>query len=262
VEDQIALLRRLPVRLGGLGMYAVRDARSTSVVPWTPSPKNAAKALSLQLQQIREKRQEGQPNRVVVVTEADGSVPFYQEVCEEFGVPLHSGSGSVPLSLTHELAAEAVLHWRKTGVPTVVLMVTDLDEMGLKGIFVPAARDIEKFAGDYGDAQAVQVHRLGVTSEQVRCWMLSRLRQAKEHPPSWWPLDVNGDAWELPTSEAVLDNLVPLMRSALETLLPDSGQRQIMIEAEDDLRADTVDELRALLDAVDEAADEDEDGEE
>jgi hypothetical protein len=101
-------LRR--VRYGGIPIDAVRDARSTSKEPWTVSATAAAEWLHNEMGTIRARRQEGQPFRVVIVAEADGTVDFIEELADGFGVGVHSGSGSVPLSLVIDVASDAVRH--------------------------------------------------------------------------------------------------------------------------------------------------------
>src|SRR5262245_27732609 len=73
-EDIVVQLRRLRPERGGIAMGAVRDARSTSVRPWIADPRTAAGQLLGRLQRLRNHRQYGQPYRVEVVAEADGSV--------------------------------------------------------------------------------------------------------------------------------------------------------------------------------------------
>ena len=191
------------------------------------------------------------------VTEADGTVPFMTTICDDFGVPVYSGSGSLPVSLTHKLSLDAVHEYRKSGTATIVLMLTDLDLMGLRNIFVPAARDIEQFASDYGDHKAVIVLRIGVTPDQVLHLpahlrqpgvpMISQGRNKPKIPAPWWPRDHNGDQWILPTSEALLDILPGILRQHLEALLNDPAQRQAMIDTEVQLRTDAAIALSALL---------------
>jgi hypothetical protein len=89
----------------------------------------------------------------------------------------------------------AANHYRIASTATVVLTFTDLDLMGLKNIFVPFAEDVERFAANYGCPEAVDVRRLGVTPDQVLDHLPANLCQPKANPPSWWPLDRNGDAW-------------------------------------------------------------------
>lgn len=253
-EDIIVYLRRLPVAKGGIGMFAVRDARSSHNEPWTPEPADAAQGMFDQLGDLRAHRQEGQPFRAVFLCEADGSMPFFEDVCDEYGVPLYSGSGSVPLSLVAKLKTEARLHFNETNVATVFLCLTDLDLMGLKNIFMPFARDIERFAAQERVPEAMFVRRLGVTPNQVLDHLPASVRQAgvptmgkPPRPVTWWPVDRNGDAWILPTAEALLDVLPGILRDALDTLLPNKRKRKAMTNTEPTLRQDTADVLRGLL---------------
>ena len=262
-EDQITLCRRMDDLVDadgnpcGIPIDAVRDPRSTHEEPWCADPDNAAKVLFDQLDELRSLRQEGQRLRVVFVTEADGTVPFMTDICDEFGVPVYSGSGSLPVSLTHKLARDAVVVQQKTGIATVVLMLTDLDLMGLRNIFVPAARDIAQFAAGYGHPDAAVAFRIGVTPDQVLhlpphlrisgAPLLSQGRGKPKIEAPWWPRDHNGDQWILPTSEALLDILPGILRQHLEFILNDPAQRQAMIDTEVQLRTDAAAALAALL---------------
>jgi hypothetical protein len=241
IQSHIAVLRRSVT--GGIPMNAVRDARSTSVTQWTVTADEGADEVEELLDGIRAHRQDGQPNRVVFICEADGTVPVLEDVCDEFGVEIHSGSGSVPLSLVHRLATDAVAHFRDTGIRTVILSLTDLDLMGLKNILAPFAQDVEKFAVDYGNPEAVEVRRIGVTADQVLDHIPASVRMSREKPEAWWPRDRNGDAWELPTAEALLDVMPGIVRAAFEVLLPDEAQRRAMVDTEDEMRAETAREV-------------------
>jgi hypothetical protein len=120
----------------------------------------------------------------------------------------------------------------------VILTFTDLDVMGLRNIFVPFAQDVEAFAAQAGRPQAVDVRRLGVSPDQVLDHLPANLRQEGPDQP-WWPTDRNGDRWELPTSEALLDVLPGILGEALQALLPDDEQRSHMLDREAELRRET-----------------------
>ena len=132
----------------------------------------------------------------------------------------------------------------------MVLVISDLDLMGLRNIFVPVAKDIEAFAAADRAPDSVIVRRIAVTPDQVLDHLATSLRisGAPGGCESWWPVDRNGDAWQLPTSEALLDVVIAHVRECLESLLPDVAQRDAMIASEADLKVETVTELRRFLD--------------
>lgn len=261
-EDEIGLLRRS----GVIPFAAVSDNRTESVVPWTPTVFASADRADAVFEGVRAKRQAGQPWRVMVVAEAGGTLPLLQDVCDEFGVPLYSGSGSVPMSLTQSLAVGAVGHWARTReqTETVILCVTDLDANGLKNIFQPFSRDVEAFARHpfrdrpdiRFDVPPVHVRRIGVTPDQVLDHVPPSVRQggAPRGTESWWPTDRNGDRWVLPQAEVVMDVLPDVLADALGTLLPDEERRSRAVAAESRLRSRARSVLRERLEDLKEAS--------
>lgn len=237
-ETRVALHRRLLPSDGGIGMSAVIDGRTRAERPWMASTEGAADAVLAGLDRLRSDRQEGQPVRVVSLVEAIGTIGVLADVHDRYGVPLVSGSGSVPLSAVHDIAEDAVALWRREAVPTVVLMWTDLDMAGLRNIFAPVARDLAAFAADWHAPEAIHVRRIGATPDQVLDGVRDALRErAPSNAPAWWPTDRNGDRWTLATSEVIARQARAAFADALAELLPDEDARAAMVATEDDRRA-------------------------
>jgi hypothetical protein len=247
IEDAVVMLRRT----GRVDIYAVEDGRTDWTRYWTVSAAEAAETLYGKLETLQADRQYGQPQRVVLMIEAAGMVPILAPLAQEYGVPVLSGSGSVPLTANHTIAVEAVNHYRKTGVTTVVLCVTDFDLKGIKGIFVPFARDVAAFAADYGYPGAVHVRRIAATPEQIEAHIPANLRikgkpvegtGANRRAVEWWPAD-----FTLPAAEALVDVLPGIVRAAFDHHLPDADQRSAVVGTEAGRRDDAAAELRDLL---------------
>jgi hypothetical protein len=93
----------------------------------------------------------------------------------------------------------------------------------------------------------VDVRRIGVTPDQVLDHLPDSVRQEYPNCPDWWPLDRIGDAWLLPTAEALLDVMPGILRDALDVLLPDADKRKARIAAEKRKRRSTATALLRLL---------------
>lgn len=247
VEDDVTDLRRAR----RVDMDAVDNLRTEEVRPWVPDDAAAAgRSLKATLRTAQVDRQQGQPCHGLVLAEASGMIPFLSDICEEFGWPLLSGSGSVPISTCHEIA-EAAAQWWRDWVPTVVLCVTDFDLAGIRNIFIPFARDVEAFAAAEVQRQgvedliekAVYVRRIAATAEQVAAVVPENLRQPPPPNCLWWPAE-----FSLPTAEALLDILPGIVRDAITTVQPDDGPREAARSTEAVLHADTLDWLRGHLD--------------
>jgi len=272
-EDAILMLRRTK----RIPLTAVLDSRTEWSVPWTVTATEAAERLRDDLDDLRVNRQEGQGAYVVLMMEATGSVAVAQEVASEYGVPILSGSGSVPITATSRLALEAVTRFFRTQVPTQVLCWTDLDLKGITGIYAPFALDVEKFALDYvmsvredfdwtEDAarlvaqSAIRVERLGPTPEQVLANVerrllngVPRIKQGVGKPTievPWWR-DLIGD-FSLPTAEALEDALPDILRAGFDRYLPDADKRAEVTATEAARREDAAAELVRLLDTDEE----------
>jgi len=228
IEEAVLMLRRT----GRVSMGAVRDGRSAWHQLWVTSAAEAAHGLLGEIQDLHHDRQDGQPWRAVLLLEAAGLMESLAATADLYGVPMVSGSGSVPLSVTERLGFQAAQLFRKTGTRTVVMSIGDFDLMGLRNIFVPAARDIERFAADYDAPGAVVVERIAATPEQIAAHLPRNLLQPAP-PVPWWPAD-----FSLPAAEALEDVLPGYVAAELDRYLPDAEYRAEVTAAEAALRLD------------------------
>ena len=282
-EDAILMLRRTK----RIPLNAVIDSRTEWSVPWTVTATEAAQSIHDELDDLYAERQGGQSAYVVLMMEATGSVVVAQEVATEYGVPILSGSGSVPITATSRLAVEAIGRYIHTRVPTVVLCWTDLDLKGITGIYVPFALDVEKFALDHVMAKreawgitvfeaevmaqsAIRVERLGPTPAQVLANVKRPLLNGVPHI-SVAVLDAAGNPvrldngrikkqsvevpwwrgligdFSLPTAEALEDALPGILRAGFDQYLPDADKRANVTATEAALREDAAAKLVRLL---------------
>ena len=238
IEDAVIMLRRTQ----RIEMNAVLDGRSQWEKPWVISAQAAARGLLAALEDLRCDRQQGQPWRVVLMVEAAGMLPIIEPIADEYGVVLMSGSGSVPISAVHTLAAEAADVWEVEGIRTVVLCLTDFDLMGLRNIFVPFARDVKAFAENLNAPEKVIVRRIAATPEQIEEHIPEALRQPPPPKIAWWPAQ-----FSLPAAEALIDWIPGIIRRELNRYLPDAALRQQEIQAEKIKRREAARELKKLL---------------
>ena len=109
-------------------------------------------------------RQQGQPRRIMLWSEAAGMVPQLEKVADEFSVQVCSSGGFDSVTAKHTrgraLADEG---------PLEVLHLGDHDPSGAH-MFLSLEEDIEAFAGHYGGE--VTFARLAVTPEQIETYKL------------------------------------------------------------------------------------------
>jgi hypothetical protein len=109
----------------------ISDSRSTVILPnATRGPDEYLKAREAELERrYRHARQAGQLRRIEVWTEAADTIPDLRQVCDKYGVPVVSSSGSIawdPISeLGRRIAADPVAR------PTDILYLGDYDPPGL-----------------------------------------------------------------------------------------------------------------------------------
>jgi hypothetical protein len=113
---------------------------------------------------------DGQPYRVIVLTEGAGKVRQFYTVTGQYGIPVYSGGGWESIKLKHDLAKDAADEYRRKGRPTLALHCGDFDADGA-GIFEAGIADVRAFIAGFlpdEDAEEVlQVERLMLTQEQA-----------------------------------------------------------------------------------------------
>ena len=114
----------------------------------------------------RRAQAEGQPNRIIVWTEAAGTKPQLARALGDLPCTVHSGGGQTSLTVVKALADAA----RAEDKPTVMLHVGDNDPNG-EVIYQSLAEDVQMFAAqdrlaDYRDSTGEQA-----TGEQIGDWL-------------------------------------------------------------------------------------------
>jgi hypothetical protein len=115
---------------------------------------------------------QGQPQRVIVLTEGAGKVRQFRSVTGRYDIPVYSGGGWESVRLKHDLAKDAADDWGGTGLPTLALHCGDFDPDGV-AIFESGIDDVRAFVSDLAgvgpDAAAgiFQVERLMLTEDQI-----------------------------------------------------------------------------------------------
>jgi hypothetical protein len=242
VEDVLVRMRRA----GLVPWTAISDGRTGSAVPWTAaSGEEAADDLLGQLSILQVDRQAGQSVRVEVWVEAMGWLPRLESICNERGVPVYSGSGSVPVPAIRQAVLRAIAGALDEGQRTVLLQIGDLDLNGIRNIARPFAEDVAAFARDYGaPPSTVVVRRLLLTAAQAEQHVGERGRSepSEKAQKAGWPYPFTAQAEALPPE--MRDEIVA---TAIDTL-HDVVLREQVMEAEAGLHEDARSAMREKLD--------------
>jgi hypothetical protein len=240
VEDVLVRARRA----GRIAWEEISDGRTAAARPWEVQNAEAlADSLLEELGTAQLDRQEGQPYRVEVWAEAAGWLARLEGICNERGVPVYSGSGSVPVSAIRALAIRALRAFQAEQ-RLVVLSLGDLDLNGLRNIARPFEADLHAFIRDMlvsddfdleSAAEAAEaiapVRRLLLSPDQVlehigkRAWGQPTSEYRKADWP--WPFWVQAEA----LAPEIRDNLVI---DAIDSL-HDTTRRARLIESESEL---------------------------
>ena len=220
VEDVIVRARRA----GLIAWEDISDGRTSSSLPWIPAgAEDAADSLLDHLETAQLDRQRGQKYRIEVWAEAASWIERLTRMCHERGVPVHSGSGSVPVNAIRNAAIRAFSAFALNRQETVILHIGDLDVNGLRNIARPFEHDLHQFAVDIVrrthspgfHAKFLHVRRLLLTAEQV-----------EEHVPE--------NAWDTPSRGDRLAGWPWDFKVQAEALLPEIRD-EIVLDALDAL---------------------------
>ena len=245
VEDVLVRARRA----GLIPWEAISDGRTGSSAPWAVRDGgDGADQLLATLATAQLDRQAGQVFRVEVWAEAMGWLPRLERLCNERGVEVRSGSGSVPVPAIRDAVQRAIRAWNKSDgrVRTVLLSTGDLDLHGIRNIARPFADDVTAFARDFGardEMGLVTVRRVLLTAEQVEQHVGVRGRGgvSAEARKAGWPFPFTAQAEALPPE--IRDGIVADAIDALH----DVGLRDRVIRGEAALHDAMRAELRAKL---------------
>jgi hypothetical protein len=243
VEDVIVRGRRA----GLIPWDAISDSRTGVARPWTVAGSDAlADVLLDQLPDAQLDRQQDQRYRVEVWAEAAGWLDRLEPICNERGVTVYSGSGSVPVTAVRQAAIRAInAHPQRT----VILSIGDLDLNGIRNIARPFAEDVLQMTADLLRVEprtagaVVTVRRLLLTAEQVEEHIGARARapvSAAAHKAGWpWPFQVQAEA----LAPEIRDGIVLEAIDALH----DTDKRDLVAEAEDNLHEEARRAIAAKL---------------
>jgi hypothetical protein len=162
VQEVLALARRAGIIPEGW----VADARAPDPIADTyyADAEQFARLVAAEAREFRLDPQRGQLARVEVWCEAEDLAPRVARVCGPYGVPVYAGGGYGGLKGRRQLADRAL----DAVVPTVVGVITDLDDDGLK-IYRSAAEDSVAWAAAGGAPDGwLTFKRLAITDEQAR----------------------------------------------------------------------------------------------
>ena len=148
-----------------------------------------------------------QPTHIEVLTEAAGIGPQLARETAQYSVPVFSSGGFDSLTAKWNMAQRIV----RTGKPTVILHVGDLDPSGV-ALFEAVAEDVRKFV--LADRQWLNVDvefiRVALTPEQVDEFGLDTApAKVSSHSKRW------GDAPTCQLEALAPDDLAELVRDAI-----------------------------------------------
>jgi hypothetical protein len=251
IEDVIGFARRA----GTIPWKAISDGRSDVAEPWTVRDADTlAQQVLDSIEDAHFDRQEGQRVRVEVWAEAMGWLTRLEQICNDRGVSVHSGSGSVPIPAIRQAALRAIHAFDESRAVTVLLWIGDLDLNGIRNIAQPFAADVQQFAidilglTDEAHHSAVRdglviVRRLILNAGQVEehVGQRGRSRPTAKAIAAGWPYPFTVQAEALPPE--VRDGIVA---DAIDSL-HDVPMRERIVAAEAGLHADARQELASHL---------------
>lgn len=248
VEDVLVRARRA----GLIPWPWISDGRTGSAIPWTVADgEEGAEYLLDRLRTVQLDRQAGQGYRVEVWAEAMGWLSRLERICNERGVAVYSGSGSVPVPAIRKVVLRAVRAWNDSPddapVRTVILSIGDLDLNGIRNIARPFADDVAAFARNFGareEDELVTVRRILLTAKQVQHHVGQRGRGgvSADARKAKWPYPFTAQAEAL--RPEVRDGIVADAIDALH----DVEVREQVVADESALHAAIRSALRAKLD--------------
>jgi hypothetical protein len=220
---------------------------------------------------------QGQPYRVIVLTEGAGKVRQFRTVSGRYDIPVYSGGGWESVKLKHKLAKEAADEYAKSGRPTLALHCGDFDPDGV-AIFEAGVEDVRGFIAGFlpaseADAEEIlQIERLMLTQAQAerlpdedRDYIDRSKIKAKDYRGQKWPHDYKFEmeALHLPDRLAILreriEQLVDRDQVSAVKAEADTERKEIMgrievfmaeeglLEDEGGIPADVVDAVKRDL---------------
>jgi hypothetical protein len=213
-------------RAGLIPWEAIGDGRTESKIPVVCDDPEAFFAEMRESASVyRLDRQADQDLYIEVVVEAAGAVGQLFRTTADYGVPVYSGSGFVPVTALREM----VLRAEDRDVPTVVLVLGDYDPAG-RDIRERVASDIEAFADDHdGD---IDVETIALTEDQIGALGLIRApidaRKRAKYPN--WPHE-----WTVELEAVTPADLARIVVDQIEQRT-DAETRHAVIEREADER--------------------------
>lgn len=222
-------------RAGRFPWEAVGDGRTEAMFPIVCDDPEAFFAEMRESASVyRLDRQEGQPVYVEMVVEAAGAVEQVFRTTVDYGVPVLSGSGFVPITALRNM----VLRAEARDVPTVILVAGDLDPAGWD-IRARVASDIAAFAR--GHDVEISVETIALTEDQVDELELIKApmerKKRKRYP--WWPHE-----WTVELEAVSPADLASIVIEAIEDRT-DTDTRLAVIEREAEERAELMKQLEA-----------------
>jgi hypothetical protein len=217
-------------RAGRISMAAIRDDTATSYYPLRY--RDIEHFLDRVRQQAEEfclDRQDGQPQRLVIMCEAAGMARQLFDVAGPYGIPVLSGGGFDSTSEKHRLGRL----WAATLPLVHVLRIGDYDASG-EAMHFNLLEDIGAFAEHYGGE--VEFTQIAITPEQARLRGLpSAPPKATDHRPRYFQ---DTETWQCEALDP--NDLADILREAIEqrlywgqykiTLARERHQRRRLIE--------------------------------
>jgi hypothetical protein len=205
---------------------------------------------------------QGQPYRVIVLTEGAGKVRQFRTVSGRYDIPVFSGGGWESIKLKRNLAKEAAAEYRASGRPTLALHCGDFDADGV-GIFEAGIEDVRAFiAGMDVDAEpeeVLQVERLMLLYDRAaelpdedKDFIVRSQIKAKDHRGRRWydamaaqgirPFKCELEALPIPDRLAIL-------RERIEQLVDHDRVSAVQAEADSERK-----EIMGKIDALEDGA--------
>ena len=210
-------------RAGLVPWEAIGDGRTESAVPVVCDDPEAFYAEMRESASVyRLDRQAGQNVYIELVVEAAGAVEQVFRTTAEYGVPVYSGSGFVPVTALRRI----VLRAEDREVPTVVLVLGDYDPAG-RYIRERVADDIAAFAEEH-DGE-IDVETIALTEDRIDELDLIKapIDPAKRKKYPAWPHE-----WTVELEAVTPADLAEIVEVAIEVRTdPDTRQAVIRREA-------------------------------
>jgi hypothetical protein len=205
---------------------------------------------------------QGQPYRMIVLTEGAGKVRQFYSVTREYSIPVYSGGGWESIKLKHDLAEAAADEYDESGRPTLALPCGDFDPDGV-AIFEAGVEDVRAFiAGMNVDAapeEVFQIERLMLTHDQAeklpdedKDYIDRSKIKAKDWRGQRWPYDYKCELEALPIPERL-----EILRGRIDGLV-DRDQLSSVREQEKAEREEIMGRIEVFVAGEDEPGEADE----